>query len=63
MMMLIEASRDGSELAALSCRRSHLQKEFDRLSRSRNLTKNLNKMGTLKNLNFQKTVKNLNFSK
>lgn len=39
MMKLIEASRDGSELAALSCRRSRSRKEFDRLSRSRNLTK------------------------
>lgn len=54
MMMLIEASRDGSELAALSCRRSHLQKEFDRLSRSRNLTKNLNILGTLEIFKFSK---------
>ena len=57
MMMLIEASRDGSELAALSCRRSHLQREFDRLSRSRNLTKNLNKLETLKKFELNKTVK------
>jgi hypothetical protein len=51
-MTLIAVSRGGLVLVALLCPHSRSQMEFDRLSRSRNLTKILRKINGFLNSNF-----------